>query len=142
MAAKQSTDPVAILNRMVALRDRMAQLQEMREAKMQVLLAPLEKRIKLVEDGFTKAHGPLAAEYAELEAAAKEAVLKAKGTVNGTYVAKDGTAPQCVYAKPRTTWDMKKLEGVALLIPAVAQCRTTAPTGSAALRWVKTATEE
>lgn len=91
----------------------------------------LEKQ-KLVEGVLTpeikQALADIDAEFAEkamqvdanidyLTGLVKTGVLDAGATVKGNHL-------QAVYMKGRTSWDSKKLEGLAIAIPAVLEART------------------
>ena len=69
-----------------------------------------------IDAEFSPKLDAVAEKIAKLEADAKTAVLAEGATVKGG-------ALQAVYTKGRVTWDGKKLEGMAALIPQLADAR-------------------
>ena len=64
--------------------------------------------------------GVSAEDFEKAEKAIKDAVIKNGATI-------DGVAIQVQYVKPSVSWDGKKLDGLALVIPAINDCRTEKP---------------
>lgn len=59
----------------------------------------------------------LATAIAEQEAAVKAAVLTHGASVKGAHL-------QAVWSKGRVSWDTKKLDGLMIAVPQLAQCRS------------------
>jgi hypothetical protein len=85
-------------------------------AKQDAIPADVKKIIEDNDIAFSELLSQNAAQIAELESQAKEAVLAEGETI------KCG-ALQAVYAKGRVSWDSKKLDGMMIIIPELSQAR-------------------
>lgn len=99
------------------------------EAKRAHILTPVIDELTALEAEYAPLIRAAQEKYAELEAQIKTAVVEAGASVKGAEL-------HAVYAKGRVSWDGKKLEGMAALIPQLAEARTVgAP--SVSIRAVK-----
>jgi len=104
-----------LLDQLAELRAAVASLNADRRAREVEILAAVQPEL----DALAAEYEPLVATATEraagLETAIKAAVLHAGHTVKGQHY-------MAVYAAGRTSWDTKKLQGLALVHPEISAC--------------------
>lgn len=113
------------LDQLAEMRARLEDKQAALKARREMILTPeVQTALDLIQAQYDLEVEPLIGEMVELEAAIKTAVIEAGQTVKGSSL-------MAAYAKGRTTWDSKALEGYAAAHPEINPFRsTTAPSVS------------
>lgn len=108
-----------------AMLDRLAELNAAKDAITlqkqelidQVITPEIKAKMAEIDAEFSPMIEAVTAQAAELEAAARDAVIAHGSTIKGSHL-------QAVYAKGRTSWDSKRLEGLMIALPQLSECRT------------------
>lgn len=87
------------------------------EAARSAILAPVQAALQDLDAEYQAPLQDLASAIAEQEAAVKAAVLTHGASVKGAHL-------QAVWSKGRVSWDTKKLDGLMIAVPQLAQCRS------------------
>jgi hypothetical protein len=81
------------------------------------ILAPVKPQLADLDAEYTPRMDAVQSNVAELEAAVKAAVLTHGASVKGAHL-------HAVWAKGRTSWDSKKLDGLMIALPQLKECRS------------------
>jgi hypothetical protein len=102
----------SFLDTLADVQDDIRDFEAQRAAALQIALAPVQAELNAIEASFAEQLQHLRDTESEVQAAVKAAVLKHGESVKGS-------ALHAVYAKGRTTWDAKLLDGYAVAHPEV-----------------------
>lgn len=81
------------------------------------ILAPVQDALVELDTEYAVKQATIATRIAEGEAAVKAAVLTVGASVKGARL-------YAVWSKGRVSWDTKKLDGLMIAVPQLAQCRS------------------
>ncbi|MHB0967418.1 MAG: hypothetical protein ACYC36_13295 [Bellilinea sp.] len=108
----------------VEMLDKLAELQAQRtlieldkqKAVESVMTPEIKQQLADIEAEFATKYEGVDANIAELEAQIKDAVIENGASVKGSFL-------HAVYSKGRVSWDSRKLEGLMMVIPQLAEAR-------------------
>ena len=110
-------DPAQILEQLTEAYARRDLLRiEYEDAKNSVIPEEVKTALSDVDLEYAPKKDAVDEKISSLEAQAKQAILEAGETIKGG-------ALQAVYVKGRVSWDTKKLDGLMIVIPELAQAR-------------------
>lgn len=106
------------LNRLAVLQGKLRRLQgDKQKALSSVLTGRAKAAYEKVTREFASLESAVAIEAAELEAQIKDHVVQAGATVSGKTL-------MAVYVPGKTSWNTDKLDGLALKLPEINECKT------------------
>lgn len=110
-----------LLQELSELRAQLAQLDEEHRAEVEDILAPVAERLEEASQRYARVAAELTRQKDEVERQVRSLVLE----YGQTYTSARARL-QAVYAR-RVNWDTAKLDGLALAIPAILECRSETP---------------